>query len=303
MSDLAKRDDQAQLLERVLLDGDLSKLTPAQRVEYYRRVCESLGLNPLTKPFDYITLNGRLTLYARRDCTDQLRRRDRISVSIVSREVVSGVYVVCARATAPDGRTDESIGAVNIEGLKGEALANAMMKAETKAKRRVTLSICGLGFLDETEVPTVPDAQVVEVDVETGEVVEQPQAQRAEAEQTLERARAYFARAEDDTVNASDKQAQYLAALLNESLGDGPTVDAERHAWLEAVCGVTSCKDLGRGQANKMLDFLTQGNGGLNPKAAERVRAVMRAIRLEQGQQWLPLDPRPEDVRAAAAEL
>ena len=30
------------------------------------------------------------------------------------------------------------------------------MKAETKAKRRVTLSICGLGMLDETEVETVP---------------------------------------------------------------------------------------------------------------------------------------------------
>jgi hypothetical protein len=29
------------------------------------------------------------------------------------------------------------------------------MKAETKAKRRVTLSICGLGFLDETEVETL----------------------------------------------------------------------------------------------------------------------------------------------------
>jgi hypothetical protein len=55
----------------------------------------------------------------------------------------------------PNGRQDESIGAVNIAGLKGENRANAMMKAETKAKRRVTLSICGLGLLDETEVETV----------------------------------------------------------------------------------------------------------------------------------------------------
>ena len=43
-------------------------------------------------------------------------------------------------------------GAVNINGLKGEALANAMMKAETKAKRRATLSLCGLGLMDELEV-------------------------------------------------------------------------------------------------------------------------------------------------------
>ena len=31
------------------------------------------------------------------------------------------------------------------------------MKAITKAKRRVTLSISGLGFLDETEIPTKRD--------------------------------------------------------------------------------------------------------------------------------------------------
>jgi hypothetical protein len=30
------------------------------------------------------------------------------------------------------------------------------MKGETKAKRRATLSICGLGFLDETEIETIP---------------------------------------------------------------------------------------------------------------------------------------------------
>ena len=45
--------------------------------------------------------------------------------------------------------------------MNGEALANAYMKAETKAKRRVTLSICGLGMLDETEVETIPDAKQV----------------------------------------------------------------------------------------------------------------------------------------------
>jgi hypothetical protein len=32
------------------------------------------------------------------------------------------------------------------------------MKCETKAKRRVTLSFCGLGMLDESEVESVPGA-------------------------------------------------------------------------------------------------------------------------------------------------
>lgn len=174
MGELAVRTE-AEVVERVILGGDLSKLQPTERMEYYRQVCESLALNPLTQPFAYITLNGKLTLYARKDATEQLRKRDEISVIIVSRELTDGVYVVTARATTPTGRTDESIGAVSIEGLKGEAKANAMMKCETKAKRRVTLSICGLGMLDETEVSSVPDARVVQVDMATGEILsEQP---------------------------------------------------------------------------------------------------------------------------------
>ena len=39
----------------LLVQGDLSKLSDDQKVEYYRRVCESLGLNPLTRPFEYLT--------------------------------------------------------------------------------------------------------------------------------------------------------------------------------------------------------------------------------------------------------
>lgn len=162
----------AAIVERVVVAGDLAELPPQQRAEYYRRVCESLGLNPFTRPFEYIKLNGKLTLYARKDATDQLRSLRKVSLEIASRETVGGLYVVTARATLPDGRTDEEIGAVSVAGLNGEALANAMMKASTKAKRRVTLSVCGLGWLDESEAESIPDARHVRVDVETGEIAE-----------------------------------------------------------------------------------------------------------------------------------
>ena len=147
-----------EIMESVIVRGDLALLQPEERARYYSTVCQSVGLNPLTKPFEYITLNGKLTLYARKDATDQLRSLRGVSVTIVSRERVDDVYVVTARATMPDGRVDESIGAVFLGKVTGEALANALMKTETKAKRRVTLSICGLGMLDETEVETIPAA-------------------------------------------------------------------------------------------------------------------------------------------------
>ncbi len=184
----------ADLAEQVAIAGDLAKLTPEQRMAYYGEVCRSMGLNPLTRPFEYIVLNDKLTLYARRDATDQLRKIYGVNISIVARETVEGVYVVTARGTTTDGRSDESVGAVPLIKENGdwqtaqsgkrffkgdgtfkpigpEDRANAMMKAETKAKRRVTLSIVGLGWLDETELETVASARRVNVDQATGELV------------------------------------------------------------------------------------------------------------------------------------
>lgn len=157
------------LMESVVIGGDLSGLSSLDRVLYYKQVCESMGLNPLTKPFEYMKLQGKLTLYARKDCTEQLRKINHISIAITSRELVDDCYVVCAKAVMmkDSERSDEAIGAVSIAGLKGEAKANAMMKAETKAKRRVTLSIAGLGMLDENEVETIPGVVI-------GEPVVQP---------------------------------------------------------------------------------------------------------------------------------
>ncbi|HPV27791.1 MAG TPA: hypothetical protein PKV77_11640, partial [Bacteroidales bacterium] len=114
----------AQEIESVLIGGDLSKLTPEQRVNYYKAVCDSVGLNPLTRPFDYITLNGKLTLYAKKDATDQLRKRDGVSITKLEREVMNDICLVTAYAQTVT-RSDASTGAVSIKGLSGDALANA----------------------------------------------------------------------------------------------------------------------------------------------------------------------------------
>jgi hypothetical protein len=156
--------DQAAMIERVIVQGDLSRLSSVQKTEYYNKVCQSLGLNPFTSPFGYLKLQGREVLYAKKDATDQLRKIRGVSVEIVSKEYLDDLYIVTARATDKSGRQDEDTGAVAIKNLNGDAKANAIMKAITKAKRRVTLSICGLGWLDETEVETIPNAHASQVE-------------------------------------------------------------------------------------------------------------------------------------------
>lgn len=164
---LVKPSDQATdltAIERVVVAGDLSKLTPDERWSYYRGVCQSVGLNPFTKPFEYITLSGKLTLYATKGAADQLRRRYGVSIGKPDVQINDGLCMVSVIATDTSGRTDAELGIVPIENLRGDAKANAILKAITKAKRRVTLSMCGLGMLDETETETIPGARYEDAD-------------------------------------------------------------------------------------------------------------------------------------------
>ena len=155
----------ASLFTTLVLNSDLSKLSDPQRVEYYKIVCERAGLDPMAKPFDLLMLNGKMVLYANKTTTAQLTSNHRLTVSIVSKEVIGNILCVTARATKPNGASTEDVGAVNVANLQGDAAANAHMKAITKAKRRAVLSVCGLGMLDETETDTMPAGVVERVEL------------------------------------------------------------------------------------------------------------------------------------------
>lgn len=151
-------------LEAYIAAGDIGKLDAGQRIALYKAVCDSLGLNPLTQPFEYLRLSGGVQLYAKKSATEQLRQIHGVSVTSMSREVVGDILTVTVSVKDRSGREDISTGSVALANLKGEALANAHMKCETKAKRRATLSICGLAVLDETEIDSIPNAKPITVE-------------------------------------------------------------------------------------------------------------------------------------------
>lgn len=143
--------------ELALVQGDLSKLSDKERLDYVTNLCKMLNVNPLTKPFEYIILNGKLTLYANKGLAEQLRSVKGISIYKLEAKQINDIYIVTAYARDLDGREDSASGAVSIANLNADNLANAIMKAETKAKRRVTLSICGLNMIDESELETIKE--------------------------------------------------------------------------------------------------------------------------------------------------
>ena len=185
MTQNKNQDQQTSIANQLILQGDLSKLSANDKVRYYNGYCERMGLDPFTKPFDILRLNGKEVLYCTRSGTQQLNKLHKVSHLITSRDTnaEAGVYIVTSKASLPDGRCTESIGAVNIAGLKGEMYANAIMKAETKAKRRATLDLLGLGVLDESEAESIPNASTValqtmvealpQMEVEAVEVIEE----------------------------------------------------------------------------------------------------------------------------------
>jgi hypothetical protein len=142
-------------LSAILIRGDLSTLSDPDRAKYYMAVCQATGLNPAIRPFAFIKTKNGVVLYANKAASDQLRKRDSISLRIVDQREASDLYVVTVEASTPGGRVDTDVGAVALGKLTGDDRANAILKAITKAKRRATLSICGLGMLDESEVETM----------------------------------------------------------------------------------------------------------------------------------------------------
>ena len=152
-------------INTALIKGDLAKLSAKDKHSLYVKTCESVGLNHLTKPFGYITLNGKEVLYATRNCTDQLCKLHGISIVETDEKFdqETRIYTVKVKMVDRHGRTGINRGDLFIpKTLTGEPLANAYMKCHTKALRRCTLSMVGLSFLDETEVESIPGASKVE---------------------------------------------------------------------------------------------------------------------------------------------
>jgi len=176
-------------MEALLIHGDLERMEPEGRMAFYRKRCDDLGLDYLTRPFDYIRVESQLVkgsfktiLYANKNCAEQLNELHNLSHIILEKRVDpdnAGVYQVWVRVRKPiwnkwtlqDNasiayREIDELGATNIAGLGGDKLANAQMKAVTKAKRRATLSICGVGVLDETEVETLPGVKITDIQLD-----------------------------------------------------------------------------------------------------------------------------------------
>ncbi|WP_036484774.1 hypothetical protein [Myxosarcina sp. GI1] len=151
---LTQRNTTQAAIERVILNRDLRSLTEIERVQYNFALCRSLGLNPLTNPIDYLVNEGKMTPYINANGVSGLRAIHGISTKITNRTTdAQHLHYVTAVAVDANGRSEESTAIVALtdkygKQLLGQRRADKMMAAETKAKRRATLSLVGIPWAD-----------------------------------------------------------------------------------------------------------------------------------------------------------
>lgn len=248
-------------LEMALIKNDLSEMAPDERIKYYIRVCESLQLNPVTRPFNYIMFKGEgdrevLQLYPTKNCAEQLREQHGVSLGAPKITFLDDLVQVEIDATKGN-RKDTDCGIVSLANkygkLTGQNKANAIMKAISKAKRRVTFSICSMGFLNDiSDEAEEVGFEVVDADLET--VKELPKGKTIRtgdaAVITLKERNALWKEMQTQWGMSQDDAKAYFETLPSEYFMDGD------RSFKQILCD--HLQDVRRNIANWMSDKADQ---------------------------------------------
>lgn len=137
--------------QAVAANRDTAGLRPEHRGALLNELARALKLNPLTKPVIFLKTGQGESIYVTRQGADQIAARLKLNREVIegpdARKIGNIEVAFCrVRVTAPDGRSETSTAT-----LAFSDPAMILMKVETKAKRRATLSIAGLGMLSEED--------------------------------------------------------------------------------------------------------------------------------------------------------
>lgn len=174
---------------RVALNSNLWGMKDESVWQYYRQMCDYLGIDAVSHPFDVITDAKQQVkkLYPNSICTAQLGEKRgysygelQIKVDEELTKLGLGLARVAITCHAPNGRSLTAEAFVDVKSggyqgapLTGNALVNAFKKAATQCRRRATLQMAGLALPSE-EIPTV---KTDDLDTGTeGIVIEHPPA-------------------------------------------------------------------------------------------------------------------------------
>lgn len=150
---------QSESMRAYLRTGDLSTLPEPEQDKILVKMCAHYGLDPVLRPFCIIPAQNKKIWYATKAATDMVAARDGLTRKFKERridkelmiceiimEITDGTRIEEGTAVVSLGEfaRDPKSGQITERMMAGEALANAIMRCETKAKRRATLAWFGM---------------------------------------------------------------------------------------------------------------------------------------------------------------
>lgn len=186
MSEVMTLNDASVGVKEYFRSGNVAQLTESERDIVLAKLCERYDLDPLLRPFDLISFQGKAKFYLTASATNQLAAKKNLTRTVSNIELDEQRFIAkCAvSVSSPEGRSETSICYIGIGKfvpgtkedpkpkkvlLDGDELANALLKLDTKAKRRATLSFFGLQDsgadyedrpIETTNAPTFSQAAV-----------------------------------------------------------------------------------------------------------------------------------------------
>jgi hypothetical protein len=251
---------------------DVESLNEQQRQDYIKNVCNHMGVPPELNlvMLTYLDENEgprRLVAYAKRGATEIIRNNRGIHVTDLRQERIGGSVVWTATGKDNTGRQEMSSGAKYIDGLIGKDLDDAIMTAQTRACRRMTLQFVGAGVLDESEVNPAKAIQLKETSLSGMTAAPQP------------------------TVQPSNEPGKDITLI-------GPSQDAATQAQVAAVVVIreaeasTSQEDFSKRMEALRADAIAQLNAKAAPVEAE---APVRKPRKPRGPNKPKVDMGPSE--------
>lgn len=159
------------IMQKFILKNDLSCLTMEEKLIFILNRCKDLKLDPRSQPIMIIKSKEKVgnsfvekeTPYISKSGGEQLAKVHQVSVLDTEEKILDDVFIVKAKVSLPNGRISQAIGVTplfteydgKVTKITGAKKCNAMMVADTKARRRAVLSICGTGMIDESEIDTM----------------------------------------------------------------------------------------------------------------------------------------------------
>lgn len=188
-----KNEELSLAIRSYLRTGDLSVLPDVEKDKVLLKMCEHYQLDAVMRPFILIKLNGKEVWYPTKSATDMVAAKFNLTREVLEiKENVERGILECRVKVTQEGssRTETCISAVSIvefgrdetgkivgKIMKGEAYANALMKVDTKAKRRATLGWLGIADYydpaenerDIVEIRATEARQILEMDEKESE--------------------------------------------------------------------------------------------------------------------------------------